>query len=48
LITGLKKDEFIFINTKIGNYMIDFEEYMTHETDFSAFYRNSIRGRSGD
>jgi hypothetical protein len=48
LIGGLDDDEMPFINAKIGNALIDFEDRVTHETEFAAHSRNKVRGRVTD
>jgi len=48
LIEDLQPDAKHFINAKIGGALMDFESTITHETSYSHYYRNHIKGRVGD
>ena len=37
LIQDLVFDEMMFINTKVGGSLLDFEEAVTHETTYSSY-----------
>ena len=48
LIEGLEFDEMVFINTKVGGSLLDFEESVTHETTYDSYNRNRARGQVGE
>jgi len=48
LIVDLLSDEMPFINTKIGNALVNFEDFVGFETTFSGMARNRVRGRVTD
>jgi len=47
-IRDLDKDEMMFINTKIGGSLLDFEDTVTSTTRYSAYNRNRARGQVGE
>jgi len=48
LIEGLATDEMPFINAKIAGALMDFEGNVAHDTEFSHWWENSVRGYVGD
>jgi len=48
LIQDLEFDEMVFINTKVGGSLLDFEESVTHQTTYSSYNRNRARGQVGE
>jgi len=46
--TGLTSDDMPFVQAKIGKANINFEDYVTHETWFSGWYNNNVKGIVGD
>jgi len=48
LIQDLAADEMMFINTKVGGSLLDFEDNVSHETTYSSYYRNFARGQVGE
>jgi len=48
LITDLNTEDMPFINAKIGGALMDFESTVTHESTFSSWGRNVVKGRVGD
>jgi len=48
LIQDLEFDEKMFINTKVGGSLLDFEEFVTHETTYSSYTQNRARGQVGE
>jgi len=38
----------MFINTKVGGSLLDFEDNVSHETTYSSYYRNFARGQVGE
>jgi len=47
-IEDLQQDEMPFINTKIGESLIDFEDNVDYTTYFHHWRTNQIQGRVGD
>jgi hypothetical protein len=46
--SDLTSDEMPFINAKIGGALLDFENSVDFDRTFSHYYRNTVKGRSGD
>lgn len=44
LIRDLENDEMHFINAKIGESIIDFEDTVDYEDSYTGYYRNKVRG----
>jgi hypothetical protein len=47
-ISNLDDDELPFINAKIGNALLDFEDRVSHETTIEDNRRQKVRGRVTD
>ena len=47
-IVDLRSDEMPFINTKLGEALIDFEDYVNPDTYVRGWYQNQVKGRVGD
>jgi len=48
LITGLATDEMLFINTKVGGSLMDFEGTVDNQDRFGHFARTRATGKIGE
>jgi len=48
LIKDLENDEMPFINAKIGESNVDFEDLIDYDDTYSGYYRNKVRGQIGE
>jgi len=44
----IPEDQKPFINARIGGTLIDFDDFVTNEDSYSAYTRNTVKGRVGD